>query len=330
MEKGQKTYFIITVDTESDNAWTSSEHIKLKNFEEIPRFQELCEKYHIKPTYLLTYEYATYLPAVDYLKPKADSGLCEIGHHLHTWTTPPFQNEKNGIDIDWIHSWQFQLPDDLFYKKADQLKQAIMESFGKQPKVHRAGKWGIDQRTINWLIKNDFVVDTSVVPLRIYRNNYNATLSVKSSFHPLKSDIYQWKSTENNYALFEIPLTISKKNNLISQMLIRNINNCFLEYYSKKILNRLGVGEMFRPYPYKNEKFYQNYFKAMNSGIRIFNFMLHSSELALNCSPFTENERNYQSVWKALEFVFKNVNNNSIRSVKASELPDLYYINTQD
>ena len=50
--------FVVTIDTESDDAWENPEKISLNNIKEIPRFQELCEKYNIFPTYLLCYECA--------------------------------------------------------------------------------------------------------------------------------------------------------------------------------------------------------------------------------------------------------------------------------
>jgi len=67
-KKVNNKYFVVTVDTESDDAWLNPDKIKLDNFEEIPRFQNLCEKYNIIPTYLLTYEYAVYKPAVEFFK----------------------------------------------------------------------------------------------------------------------------------------------------------------------------------------------------------------------------------------------------------------------
>ena len=54
-------YFIISIDTESDNAWEKSNEIKMDNFLELPRFQKLCESYGFKPTYLVNYEMANSL-----------------------------------------------------------------------------------------------------------------------------------------------------------------------------------------------------------------------------------------------------------------------------
>lgn len=46
--------FLITVDTEGDNLWQwkPGEKITTENSLFIPRFQELCEKYGLIPTYL--------------------------------------------------------------------------------------------------------------------------------------------------------------------------------------------------------------------------------------------------------------------------------------
>ena len=87
-----KPIFIVTVDTESDDAWLKPEVIKLDNIKMIPRFQDLCEKYDIFPTYLLTYECASREESISVFKPILDRQKCEIGHHLHIWSTPPFKN----------------------------------------------------------------------------------------------------------------------------------------------------------------------------------------------------------------------------------------------
>ena len=50
--------FIVTVDTEGDNLWNwhKGKNITSYNSRYIPRFQELCEKYGVKPVYLVNYE----------------------------------------------------------------------------------------------------------------------------------------------------------------------------------------------------------------------------------------------------------------------------------
>ena len=122
--------FVVTVDTEGDDAWSSPDDVRLENLRELPRFQDLCDEHAVVPTYLLAYECATRDEALSVLKPIADRGRCEIGHHLHVWTTPPFHREgPKGVDGEWIQAFQFQLPDSLFVEKAESLRQAIEKSF---------------------------------------------------------------------------------------------------------------------------------------------------------------------------------------------------------
>lgn len=83
--------FLITVDTEGDNLWQwkPGEKITTENSLFIPRFQELCEKYGLIPTYLTNYEMACDDRWVEYARKKEKDGKCEIGMHIHAWNSPP-------------------------------------------------------------------------------------------------------------------------------------------------------------------------------------------------------------------------------------------------
>lgn len=84
-------YFIITVDTEGDNLWKykKGDLVQTENSLFCPRFQELCNKYGFKPVWLVNYEMASDDRFVDYIKPKEEVGLCEVGIHVHAWNNPP-------------------------------------------------------------------------------------------------------------------------------------------------------------------------------------------------------------------------------------------------
>ena len=49
-------YFIITIDTEGDNLWSSPRRITTRNSLYLTRFQQLCEEYGFLPTYLTNWE----------------------------------------------------------------------------------------------------------------------------------------------------------------------------------------------------------------------------------------------------------------------------------
>ena len=50
--------FLITIDTECDIMLSRTSEINTENARYLPRFQALCEKYGLKPTYLTNWEMA--------------------------------------------------------------------------------------------------------------------------------------------------------------------------------------------------------------------------------------------------------------------------------
>ena len=202
--------FVVTVDTEADDAWNSPELVKLSNMKQIPRFQELCESHGIIPTYLVTYECATRDEAIRVLEPLANNARAEIGHHLHVWTAPPFQSPSPAdVDRCWLHAFQFELPPSLFEDKAESLRAKIEEVYGQSPTSHRAGRWGIDQRSIDWLCKSGFTVDSSVRPLVEIPNVNMPACAYHDDENP-----YNWTASDEptDGQLLEVPASIHRPN----------------------------------------------------------------------------------------------------------------------
>lgn len=304
------SFFSITIDTEADDAWNNPKALSLKNFNAIPRFQNLCEKYDIIPTYLLTYEYANFEPAIKFFKKKAEEKKCEIGYHLHVWSTPPFKNEQNGVDIDYINAYQFEIDDDIFFKKANTLFDVIYENFGIKPLSHRAGRYGLDQRTIDWLCEKKFIVETSVVPMNNFKNSMGLN-SKGPNFTYNKLNINKISSSKSNDTIVEFPVSVMSSN-----FIPRN----FLDFsLLRKIFRKFGFTKMLRPYPnnLKNNISIINYYLKNNIDI---NYMLHSSELELNCSPISMNENDLKKIWNNIEICFKLLKMNQVKSLGISEI----------
>jgi len=57
VDRGQPA-FLVTIDTEGDNLWARSSVIEKRNAKYLPRFQKLCEKYGMRPTWLTNWEMA--------------------------------------------------------------------------------------------------------------------------------------------------------------------------------------------------------------------------------------------------------------------------------
>lgn len=324
----QDAYFTVTVDTEADNAWQQPDRIRLDNMQCIPAFQSLCEAHGIVPVYLLTYECATREEAVAVLKPIVDRGACEIGYHFHAWTTPPYESQTlPGIDAKWLHAYQYELPDGLFREKADCLLQTIKETYGIAPTAHRAGRWGIDQRTIDWLLEAGFVVDTSVLPLR-RQSTRNGHRQLVENF---RMDPFLWPESRNNgsaaRALVEIPLTVFHPASAFDRLLVNYAASGWpgsrraLHLYYRHI----GSKGQLRPNPeYSDDALDAIIASNLRHRPVILNLMIHSSELSLGTSPFTMTRASRDRVWDQLRHVFSFVSASQMTRLPITEIAKIY------
>jgi len=319
------TWFTVTVDTEADDAWRVQDKIGLQNISAIPRFQALCEDYGIVPTYLLTYECAVREEAISVLRPISDAGRCEIGYHFHSWTTPPFEKGSiEGVDLNWRYAYQYELPDDLFRAKAECLLKAIQSAYGIRPTAHRAGRWGIDQRTVDWLIDNHFLVDTSVVPMWNLSEKRGRSSGGPSFFSSPKGP-YLWPHSTNNitdpHSIIEVPLTVYAPHSVLPLLLETYLK---LDFIGNKTLSRVyhkligGAGPL-RPDPIYSEGHIQ---KIIHSNLwgkpTIINMMIHSSELMLGQSPFSRSQVDLAKLWDRLRQAFAFVRRYNIKSLGIS------------
>jgi len=327
--------FVVTVDTEADDAWTQPDTVNVTNVRQLDRFQDLCDKYNVVPTYLLAYECATRDEALKVLQPLAENRRCEIGHHLHVWTTPPFQREgPTGVDLDWIQAFQFQLPDSLFYEKAECLRHEIEKNFGRSPTSHRAGRWGIDQRTVDWMASADFVVETSIpkgVRLRKLGpviNEMIADRRIESTEYGLHKNPYIWPSQSRDGiddSVIEIPPTVDVPDDFASNLLLRYLALKWPgEYFLFRFYRKLGGLERLDPDPSKPPGEMPRIIdRAIKRGVTVVNLTLHSSELALHCSPYSQTQVDLDGVWHHLEEAFRYIRDREIVSDGISNVAEL-------
>ena len=108
---------VLTIDTEGDGAWTQRDKVTVENLRALPRFQALCDRYGMKPTYLCTYEVVRaegFAPLIEWQR----DGRCEVGSHLHPWTNPPFAKpESVDVDMSEYPGYPSELTADRFREK---------------------------------------------------------------------------------------------------------------------------------------------------------------------------------------------------------------------
>jgi hypothetical protein len=157
-----ETPFIITIDTEGDDLWSRPREITTRNAECLPRFQALCERYRLKPVYLVNYEMAISPRFVEFGRDVIARGTAEIGMHLHAWNSPPLTPLT---DDDFRYQTSLiEYPDHVMREKIRYMTGLLEDTFQRKMVSHRAGRWGFDSRYAAMLVEEGYRVDCSVVP----------------------------------------------------------------------------------------------------------------------------------------------------------------------
>jgi hypothetical protein len=317
---------IITIDTEADNQWRRGDTITIENISYIPRFQNLCDRYNFKPTYLCTYEVITSQEFDKILKPYHEISGAEIGAHLHPWTNPPFENSDTN---DHSNPYPSELPIELFHQKMEMLTNSIDSKLGLKPSSYRAGRWGFCASHIPILLSLGYKVDCSVTPLVSWEDTPGRQTGGPDFRNaPVEPYFLDFEDTclSGTSQLLEVPVTILFTNGLIKNS--KYFQKLFLRYrnnFACKILNRLfKLGpQWFRPYPYMTAKSLKDICRiALQQDLPVIEMMFHSSELMPGCSPYNLTSESVERMYDKLEVVFEYLSKEQCKGVTLSEFAE--------
>jgi len=206
-ERTTRMKFIITLDTEGDNQWDHGRILTTENIRYIPRFQNLCEKYGIKPTYLVTSEICRDGFSSEIFREYLSKDRAEVGAHLHSWTTPPFKDDDGFRSNDIYHAFAHELPEFVLTEKIKVLTDQIENSFGKKPKSFRSGRYGFNRTVAKILSENDYVVDSSLTPFVSWKA-HKGIPNGQGGPDFINCSPFPFKYYFDNNSLTEIPITI--------------------------------------------------------------------------------------------------------------------------
>src|SRR5258707_8115545 len=82
---------LLTIDTEGDDLWSHPPQITTRNTAYLPRFQEICDRFALKPVYLTNWEMVESFSFREFAHDALGRGAAEIGMHLHAWNSPPLK-----------------------------------------------------------------------------------------------------------------------------------------------------------------------------------------------------------------------------------------------
>ncbi|MCC7400741.1 MAG: hypothetical protein IT214_04580 [Chitinophagaceae bacterium] len=315
---------LFTIDTEADNQWVHGCELSVKNIQAVPRLQNLCNKYKIKPTYLVTYEICTDDFSKEIFKEYIDSGRAEIGAHLHSWTTPPYLDIEGYRFNDVHHSFLSEMPADIMREKIKNLTSRIEDSFEIKPLSFRSGRYGFNGEIAHALVDHSYLVDSSVTPFTSWSRHTGLPGGKGGPDFIDKTPEPRYYHFENG-SLMEIPATIlptryplnSKPG--FAKYYYRNVNrNILLKAVRKFWLKRQPV--WLRPFEWTNiEVFEEIVNEAEKLKLPYIVMWLHSSELMPGTSIYWRDENAINRLFRLLEQFFTLVNSKNIESVTMKE-----------
>jgi hypothetical protein len=273
---------LVVIDTEEEFDWGKPHDRKATSvsaIREIHRAQDIFDEFRIKPTYVVDYPIASQAESVSVLSPIQNSGRAEIGAHLHPWVSPPFEEAVNAFN-----SYPGNLPRDLERRKLAALSESIRASFGIQPRIYKAGRYGFGPNTMGILGELGYDIDLSIAP------PYNYEGDDGPDFTDMSPDAC-WIGTPGR--LLALPATGGfvgalnswgpRVHRLAQHKLIRHL-------HLVGILSRLGLLNHFRLSP---EQYRFNELRLLTrvligAGVKVLSFTFHSPTLKPGCTPYVQ------------------------------------------
>lgn len=299
--------FLITVDTEGDNLWAKPRTVTTRNAGYLPRFQALCERHGLRPTYLTNWEMVQSPQFVEFARDVLTRGQGEIGMHLHAWNSPPIVPLT--ADDDRHAPYLIEFPRQQIVEKVRRMTGALEETFGVKMVSHRAGRWSLDETYAQVLVDHGYRVDCSVTPHVNWRfckgdparpGGTDYTDFTESSYFMNLADIRQ----PGDSPLLEVPMTIiqTRRDPAPLRALRRAVSPSF---YATVLLRKIAPNHLWLM---PNGRNGQRLFRVVNhciaQGRPYIEMAIHSSELMPGGSPTFPTDESIEHLYESLESLF--------------------------
>jgi len=317
---------VVVIDTEEDWFDDTSRPVSVENIEDLPEFQaRYFDPLGIKPVYLVNYPVASGERSAPILHELAAAGVCEIGVHVHNWTSPPF--DERDVRERTYHT---ALPRELEKRKIADVAHLVEERIGVRPLSFKGGRWGANGRTVQTLEELGLRIDTSVCPLTDYSGEGGGPDFFDAPwlpYFPGHEDILQPRRPDDpREALLELPVTIAftSGDNERRRALFARLRDGPLtsRLHLIGILHRAGV---LRRVKLSQEtadaaQMRQLADATLARGYPLLHMTFHSCIVRVGTSPYsrTERERDQRNDWMA-ETLAHLVRDRGVRPATAAE-----------
>ncbi|VFP81903.1 polysaccharide deacetylase family protein [Candidatus Erwinia haradaeae] len=291
---------LITVDTEGDNLWNNHDQIMTKNTYFLPRFQQLCEKYQFKPTWLTNYEMIINPEYIEFSRNIIRQNTGEIGMHLHACNNPPLYDLTG--DDKQHQPYLIEYPEQIIRDKIIYITGLLEDTLQIKMRSHRAGRWAFNIKYAQILIEQGYQVDCSVTPRVNWKQTIGDPKGEGGTDYNMFPD-YSYFIDEKNISkpgstsLLEVPMSIQyKHSNLINQLQI-------IYHYLRGKKHNPTV-HWLRPSGGNVKQMIDVVKTSLRNGRDYVEFMIHSSELMPGGSPAFKTAYDIEVLYNDLEQLF--------------------------
>jgi hypothetical protein len=291
----QKPMLVLVVDTEAEFDWISADSRRAAGVTSVKasrQVQSIFERYGVRPTFVLDYPVSTTPDGYEVIRDFYRSGVCEVGAHLQPWDTPPFVEA-----ITDRNSYPGNLTPEVEREKLVRLTAAIAQNIGTQPRIYKAGRYGVGSATPGILAELGYEIDASVLPGTNLRRQLGPDFS-KCPAHPY------WFGPD--HALLEIPLSIGFTGPLghfptIARAL--TMHRSLSALHVPGILSHLGLLDrvVLTPEGVTFEEQRRLTRTMLRRGYRVFSLTFHSPSLVPGNTPYVRNLAELRSFVRCIE-----------------------------
>lgn len=302
---GAPPAFVITIDTEGDNLWSRPRKVTTNNSQYIGRFQDLCERYGFKPTYLTTYEMAIDRTFIRFARAAEEQKTAEIGMHLHAWDSPPTDQPLTSNDVK-CHPYLIEYPIDQIRRKIASMTNLLEDTFGHRITSHRAGRWAFNSVYARVLSEFGYLVDCSVTPYLSWVSHTGDPSKgggMDFRFFPERAYLMDPHdvSRPGSGPILEVPMTIIPRlpvsQRVLPRFMLRN-------RIGQSLAQRLLPNDWLRPFPGNHKTMRRVVRACLDQGRPYAMFMTHSSELMPGGSPYFRKPEHIEELYVSLEALF--------------------------
>lgn len=298
--------FIITIDVEADDAWNGSTEVTTENAAFLPRFQELCEKYGLRPTYLVEWAMAQSPAFREFGQAVIADKTAELGMHLHSWTTPPY---RPLTEADHRYKpFLIDFPPAVMAEKVKAITGKLEDVFHMPVTSHRAGRWMLDETYARILVEHGYLVDCSVTPHISWSGTWGAPAGRgPCDYSRFPEQAYfvdlQDVGKAGTSPLLEVPMTVMRRSR--AGWLARTAGLAGRSGLASRVVNRLSPEvSWMRPNGRNRRQLLDLARSARTQGRQHVEFMIHSSELMPGGSPYFRSRRSVEGLYADLEALF--------------------------